>query len=181
MNGHWTLQLKNDGNFEGETPNPTGTVFGDYPEMLSLARSLPEGHLDDFQRSKVRIWADYQAAWDGTARSVAPIYRYNSARTYSLVTNGEAAERGPGCTQSWLCRHADAAGVLRRARIGVVQGIRAARSRGHLRVPVWRTAQPWIKFESFNLLNNQKLIAWDTPSRPIRRARSTSSGCRLVT
>ena len=29
-------------------------------------------------------------------------------------------------------------------------------------VPVWRSAQPWIKFESFNVLNNQKLIAWDT-------------------
>ena len=24
INGHWTLQLKNDGNFEGETPNPDG-------------------------------------------------------------------------------------------------------------------------------------------------------------
>ena len=29
-------------------------------------------------------------------------------------------------------------------------------------VPVWRSARPWIKFESFNLLNNQKLISWDT-------------------
>jgi hypothetical protein len=29
-------------------------------------------------------------------------------------------------------------------------------------VPVWRSAQPWIKFEMFNVLNNQKLIAWDT-------------------
>jgi hypothetical protein len=29
-------------------------------------------------------------------------------------------------------------------------------------VPVWRSARPWIKFEAFNLLNNQKLISWDT-------------------
>ena len=29
-------------------------------------------------------------------------------------------------------------------------------------VPVWRSARPWVKFETFNLLNNQKLIAWDT-------------------
>ena len=61
VNGHWTVQLKNDGNFEGESPNPTGSVFGDYPEMLSLARSAPDGRLDDFQRSKVRVWADYRA------------------------------------------------------------------------------------------------------------------------
>ena len=29
-------------------------------------------------------------------------------------------------------------------------------------VPVWHSARPWIKVESFNLLNNQKLISWDT-------------------
>ena len=68
VNGHWTVQLKNDGNFEGETPNPTGSPFGDYPEMLSLARSAPDGRLDDFQRSKVRVWADYVRASAGTAR-----------------------------------------------------------------------------------------------------------------
>ena len=70
--------------------------------MLSLARSAPEGHLDDFQRSKVRVWADYHA---GLGRfgsfTVAPIYRYNSAKTYSLVLNGQPfstmqAARNPG-------------------------------------------------------------------------------------
>jgi hypothetical protein len=28
-------------------------------------------------------------------------------------------------------------------------------------VPVWRSAQPWFKVEIYNLLNNQKQIAWD--------------------
>ena len=84
------MQLKNDGNFEGETPNPTGSVFGDYPEMLSVARSAPDGRLDDFQRSKVRVWADYHAGLGQYGSlTFAPIYRYNSARTYSLVLNGQ--------------------------------------------------------------------------------------------
>ena len=29
-------------------------------------------------------------------------------------------------------------------------------------VPVWRSVSPWVKFEALNLLNNQKLISWDT-------------------
>jgi hypothetical protein len=29
-------------------------------------------------------------------------------------------------------------------------------------VPVWRSAKPWIEFEVLNVLNNDKLIAWDT-------------------
>ena len=163
INGHWTLQLKNDGNFEGETPNPTGSVFGDYPEMLSLARSAPQGHLDDFQRSKVRLWADYQASLGRYGSfTLAPIYRYNSGKTYSLVLNGQPlsaiqAGRNPGYAGSptqqvyFGDRGSQSFKGFALVDLAVTYG-----------VPVWRSAQPWIKFESFNLLNNQKLIAWDT-------------------
>ena len=163
VNGHWTLQLKNDGNFEGETPNPTGSAFGDYPEMLSLARSAPEGRLDDFQRHKIRLWADYRADLGqfGTF-TIAPIYRYNSARTYSLVLNGQPL------TASQVANNPGYAGTPTQQ---VFFGERGAQSfEGFAMVdlavtyavPVWRSAQPWIKFEMFNALNNQKLIAWDT-------------------
>jgi hypothetical protein len=163
INGHWTMQLKNDGNFEGETPNPTGSVFGDYPEMLSLARSAPDGRLDDFQRSKVRLWADYRAELGQFGSfTVAPIYRYNSAKTYSLALNGQAlstiqASRNPGYagtpTQQVFFgeRGSQSFKGLALVDLAVTYG-----------VPVWKSAQPWIKFEMFNVLNNQKLIAWDT-------------------
>jgi hypothetical protein len=163
INGHWTLQLKNDGNFEGETPNPAGSVYGDYPEMLSLARSAPEGHLDDFQRSKVRLWADYRAEIGRYGSfTFAPIYRYNSARTYSLVANGVAmsmvqAARNPGYagnpTQQVFFgeRGSQSFKGFAMVDLAVTYG-----------VPVWRSAQPWIKFQMFNVMNNQKLIAWDT-------------------
>ncbi len=167
LNGHWTLQLKNDGNFEGETPNPTGTVFGDYPEMLSLARSLPDGHLDDFQRSKVRIWADYQAGLGQYGSlSVAPIFRYNSARTYSLVSNGV------GLTSVQLARNPGYAGVPTQQVFYDDRGSESFKGFALVdlavtySVPVWKTAQPWIKFQAFNLLNNQTLIAWDTTVAP---------------
>jgi hypothetical protein len=32
-------------------------------------------------------------------------------------------------------------------------------------VPVFRTLRPWVKFDVYNLLNNQKLIAWSTAIR----------------
>ena len=167
VNGHWTLQLKNNGNFEGETPSPTGSTYGDYPEMLSLTRSAPDGHLDDFQRSKVRVWADYHAALGrfGTM-TLAPIYRYSSARTYSLIANGV------GLTPVQLALNPGYAGSPTQQ---VFFGERGSQSfKGYALVdlaltygvPVWRSAQPWIKFEMFNVLNNQKLIAWDTTITP---------------
>ena len=167
VNGHWTLQFKNNGNFEGESPSPAGSAYGDYPEMLSVARSAPDGHLDDFQRSKVRVWADYHATFGQYGSlTLAPIYRYNSARTYSLVANGV------GLTAVQMARNPGYAGSPTQQ---VFFGDRGSQSfKGYALVdlaltygvPVWRSAQPWIKFEMFNVLNNQKLIAWDTTVTP---------------
>jgi hypothetical protein len=167
VNGHWTLQLKNNGNFEGETPAPAGSTFGDYPEMLSVARSAPDGHLDDFQRSKVRVWADYQASLGQFGSlTLAPIYRYSSARTYSLIANGV------GLTPTQLAHNPGYAGSPTQQ---VFFGERGSQSfKGYAlvdlaltyAVPVWRSAQPWVKFQMFNVLNNQKLIAWDTTIAP---------------
>lgn len=163
VNGHATVQLKNNGNFEGENPSPNGSTFGDYPELLSLSRSAPDGRLDDFQRGKVRVWADYHATLGPYGSlNLTPIYRYNSPRTYSLVVNGQPltaiqASRNPGYagtpTQQIFFgdRGSQAFESFALVDLAVTYG-----------VPVWRSAQPWIKFEVFNLLNNQKLIAWDT-------------------
>ncbi len=163
VNAHWTVQLKNDGNFEGESPNPTGSAFGDYPEMLSIARSAPLGRLDDFQRNKVRVWADYITPLGSFGSlNIAPIYRYNSARTYSLVLNGQPlsavqAARNPGYagTPTQQIFFGDRGSQS-------FEGFALVDLAVTYSVPVWRSAQPWIKFETFNLLNNQKLVAWDT-------------------
>lgn len=49
-NAAWTVQLENDGNFEGEFANQpaVSSVVGDYPEAFNERRSFPIGRLDDF-------------------------------------------------------------------------------------------------------------------------------------
>ena len=104
LNGHWTVQLENDGTFEGESSSGPAqpSLIGDYPEIYVASRNFPDGRLDDFQRNKVRVWATYQL---GLGRfgslDVAPLYRYNSGRTYSLVAAGvplspQQIARNPG-------------------------------------------------------------------------------------
>jgi hypothetical protein len=59
--GQYTLQLQNDGNYEGEGTNTPGSTsqLGNYPEILTPARSFPDGRLQDFQRSRVNAWTVY--------------------------------------------------------------------------------------------------------------------------
>ena len=51
VEGHWTVQIKNHGNFEGEAGNQPGnpSVFGDYPEMYTEAQHFPYGRLDELE------------------------------------------------------------------------------------------------------------------------------------
>ncbi len=169
--GHWTLQLKNDGNYEGEAANSpgVGTLLGDYPELLVEARNFPMGRLDDYQQHKVRVWSTYQL---GAGRfgsfDITPMWRYNSALTYSLTAAsvplsavqrarnpGYARLPGSGTNGSQTLFFGDR-GSEELAGYGLADlGVT-------YQVPVWKTLKPWVKVEVLNALGNDKLIGWDT-------------------
>jgi hypothetical protein len=168
---HWTLQLKNDGNFEGESINAPGSpsVLGDYPEILVAARNFPMGRLDDYQRHKVRAWSTYMVNLGRFGSfDVTPMWRYNSALTYSLAANsvplstvqrarnpGYARLPGSGANGSQTLFFSER-GSEEFAGYGLVDlGVT-------YQVPVWRSLKPWLKLEVLNVMDNNKLIAWDT-------------------
>ncbi|MDP2389034.1 MAG: TonB-dependent receptor [Acidobacteriota bacterium] len=169
--GHWTGQLKNEGNFEGEAANQPGaaSVLGDYPQILVEGRNFPTGRLDDYQGHKVRVWSNYQL---GLGRfgsvDITPLWRYNSALTYSLAAAsvplsavqrsrnpGYARLPGSGANGSQTLFFGGR-GSQEFAGYGLVDlGVT-------YQVPVWKTLRPWLKLEVLNALNNDKLIGWDT-------------------
>jgi hypothetical protein len=165
VSGQWTVQLHNNGNFEGESANNPAvpSVIADYPEIYVASRDFPMGRLDDFQRSKVRMWATYGLNLGRAGRlDLAPMFRYNSAKTFSYVApvamsaaqlaNNPGYARTP--TSQTLYFGARGAGSF--AGYGLVD-LASTYS-----IPVWRTMAPWLKVEVLNALNNQKLISWDT-------------------
>lgn len=169
--GQWTLQLKNDGNYEGEATNQPGigSVLGDYPELLSEVRNFPTGRLDDYQQHKVRVWSNYQIEMGRFGSvDVTPLWRYNSATTYSLAANsvpltavqrarnpGYARLPGSGANGSQVLFF-DERGSEEFAGYGLIDlGLT-------YQVPVVKSLRPWVKVEVLNVLNNDKLIGWDT-------------------
>jgi hypothetical protein len=168
LNGNYTVQLQNDGNYEGEGTNTPGatSIIGDYPEAFSESRHFPEGRLQNFQRHKLRAWAIYDLSM-GRAGDVAVsgLWRVDSGLSYSHAIRNVA----PTATQRAL---AAAAGYVDQPGVAnVFYGERGAEEfagyglldfSAHYNVPVFKSLRPWIKADIFNLFNNQKLIAWDT-------------------
>jgi hypothetical protein len=172
VNGAWTLQLKNDGNYEGESSGQiVASPIGDYPEIFSEAFNFPAGHLSSFQRSKVDVWGIYDMSWGrfGNA-TVSALWRYNSARVYSLAAKisgvltatqaaALAAAGYPDAPQSQTVFY-DEPGSERFAGYAVVD------TSLNWELPLHKTLRPWVKIDVFNLLNDQKLINWNTSIKP---------------
>jgi hypothetical protein len=173
VQGHWTVQLKQDGNFEGEAANQPGNteLFFNYPEILDETRYFPSGHLNEYQRHKVRIWTTYNQGL-GRLGSVdfSPIWRINSGLTYSLA----AANVAHSAVQ--LARNP---GYLRTAGGGQsatlffdergsesFKGFALVDLAMNYGIPVWKELRPWVQVQIYNLLNNQKQIQWDTTVTP---------------
>lgn len=168
VGGNWTVQLENDGTFEGEGRNTpaVSSLVGDYPEILVADRNFPTGHLPGFQRHKVRVWGVYTLGLGRVGSlDVAPLYRYNSGLTYSLT----AASVPLSAYQ--LARNPGYARLPGGGRQTIFFGERGSQvfEAYHVMdlgvtyaIPVWREIEPWLKVEVLNVLNNQTLISWDT-------------------
>jgi hypothetical protein len=165
--GNWTVQLKNEGDFEGEASNQPGnpTLFGDYPEVFSPERNFPIGRFDDFQRNKVRLWGIYNLSLGRFGGlDLSALWKYNSGLAYSLFATGvpltaEQQARDPGYANEpnggsqnlfFGERGIETFSGYALVDIGVSYGI-----------PVWGRVRPYVKFELLNAFNNQKLIGFD--------------------
>ncbi|MGE3704129.1 MAG: carboxypeptidase regulatory-like domain-containing protein [Vicinamibacterales bacterium] len=167
--GDYTIQLANDGNFEGEGANTPaiGSFVGDYPEMLVADRTFPMGRLDDFQRHRLRIWGAYNLSSKRFgALDVAPVWRVNSGRAYSLAATGVPL------TAVQAANNPGYAGVPTQTLFFGERGSQFFKGYGlfdvalNYGIPVWRSVSPWVKLEVLNVLNNQKQISWDTTVAP---------------
>ena len=172
LDGSWTVQLSNEGNFEGEgtnTPGSTSSAF-DWPEVTPANRYFPYGRLNDFQKHKVRLWGIYNLdlGWAGRL-DLGGMWRYDSGLTYSLASGGVLL------TPQQEMILADLGYASMPSSRGIYYSGRGTEDfDGYTRLdlsaqwelPIWREARPWLKFEMYNVLNNDKLLTWDTTVDP---------------
>jgi hypothetical protein len=169
VSGHWTLQLQNEGDFEGEAASQPGisSVFGDYPEVFPKERYYPTGRFDDYQRHKLRIWGVYNRELGRFgAVDLSAMWKYNSGLTYTLF----AANYALTAQQRAIATAAGYANAPNGGAANLFFGERGSQDFAgyalvdlgvNYQIPVWRTVRPYFKVEVLNALNNQKLLTHD--------------------
>ena len=180
----WTYQLKNDGNFQGENANQPGisSAFGDYPGANGLPsiyqadRNYPIGKLYDYQQTKLRLWSSYTLDMHKGGRlSLSGLLRVDSGLTYSLVAAGQSitAIQSDLLSQEGYPDAPSSQSVFFGARGSQsFKGYALLDASLNYDIPIIQSLRPWVKFDVYNLFNNQTLTSWNTtvkqdPASPV--------------
>lgn len=183
VSGNYTLQIKNDGNFEGEAGNQPGnySIIGDRPEFYNAARHYPDGHLPfGYQKHRVRAFSTYDVGFGRASRaSLGVLYRYDSPQVFSYsaanvpITATQRA-RNPGyanlpTTQTLFFGERGS---------GEFESEHLVDFALNYELPVWKTARPWFKAEVRNAFNKQPLIGFNTTISPDANSPADDLGLR---
>lgn len=170
VNGSWTIQLENDGNYEGEEPFEPArpSRIGDFPEAFAADRNFPEGRLRTFQRHRARAWAIYRTDFEQHgALSVSGLWRIESGRPYSLVAVNEPLT---DIQLDLLADYANQPGVqdiyFGERGSGTFPGHALFDVSANYAIPLFRELGPWVKVDLFNLFDNDTRIGFDTTVVP---------------
>ena len=178
INGHYTVQLQNDGNYEGEGSNLPGstTWIGDFPEIFIEPRYYPDGRLQNFQRNRFRLWTIYSMDMGaGGDLAFSGLWRVEGPRAYSLAARNQgltATQRTILAANGYTDEPA-AAHIFFNDERGTEQfpGYGLLDLSVNYNIPVFKSLRPWIKVDLYNALDNRKLIAFDTTVQPEQRWR----------
>jgi hypothetical protein len=163
VDGNYTHQFKNNGNYEGEAGQaiPTSS-FGVRTEMQS-PREIATGRLAQFEADRVRLWTTYNLDLRRAGNlSAAVLYRYDSPLTFSysasVARSAASKALNPGYKNAGntvtLFFGDRGAGQFNPSSIFDVSL--------QYSIPVASRVTPWIKADVQNVLSSNTQIGWNT-------------------
>jgi hypothetical protein len=163
VEGNYTNQLKNEGNYEGEGGQSIGaTPFGNRPETQS-PRVNPSGRLSQYQEHKLRLWSIYNFHL-GRAGDLGAgvIYRYDSPLTFSFSTSVPLSAAQRAANPGYQSLPTAQTLFFGDRGIGTFDATSLFDLTLTYSLPVFKSIEPWIKFDVTNVLNDDTVIKHNT-------------------
>ena len=163
VEGNWTHQFKNDGNYEGESGQGIGTSpYGDRPEMQS-PRELPMGHLAQYEADRVRLWTTYNFDFHRAGNLTAGLlYRYDSPLTFSYTASVPRSAVSNSLNPGYQSADPNVTIFFGQRGAGKFNATSLFDLSLQYGFPVFGRVTPWLKVDVRNLFNANTLLTWNT-------------------
>jgi hypothetical protein len=162
VEGNWTHQIKNDGNYEGEAGQALPTsAYGVRPEMQS-PRELPIGHLLQYEANKIRLWTTYNFDFHRAGNlTTALIYKYDSPLTFSYSASVARSAISKAANPGYKNAGSSVTIFFGDRGIGQFNSSSIFDASVQYSIPISRVT-PWVKVDIQNVTNDSTQIAWNT-------------------
>ncbi len=169
LNGHWTWEIENDGNYVGENfGNPyAASPIGDYAEIFVADRNFPTGPLPSHLEHKLRIWSHYAVELGRPGDlDLTLLFRYDSPRTYSHTSFApifpQQIARDPGYAAPPFFQQIFFGGRGSQE----FDDLSVFDFAGIYRIGIWQSLEPWIKLQVRNIFHSTPKRTFDTQIVP---------------
>ncbi len=171
VEGHWTHQFSNDGDYEGESGQSFGASnFGDFPEFLDR-RNFPLGRLDEFMEDKIRIWARYNLDFGRAGNlSTSLLWNYESGGVFSFSDRQRLTPQQLALDPGYAALPTQVTLFFGERGSQDFEDWNTFDLSLNYDIPVFRGLDVYLKGEVFNILNEDKQIFWDTDISPVTAA-----------
>ena len=162
VEGNWTHQFKNNGNYEGESGQsiPT-TVIGDRPEMQD-PREFTTGRLAQFEADRARLWTTYTLNMGRFGNlSSGLLYRYDSPLTFSYTASIARSAQSKALNPGYHNAPTSVTLFFGDRGAGEFNATSLFDASVQYSYPIARVT-PWIKFDVRNVFNDHTLVAYNT-------------------
>ena len=162
MEGNWTHQFKNNGNYEGEGGQALGTsAVGDRPEIQD-PREIATGRLAQFEANRLRAWTTYGLNFGRYGGlSAGLLWRYDSPLTFSYTAVSSRTAQSKALNPGYHNQSNSVTLFYGDRGAGQFNSSSLFDTSLQYSLPISRVT-PWIKFDVRNVLNSKTLISYNT-------------------
>ncbi|HKB81097.1 MAG TPA: carboxypeptidase regulatory-like domain-containing protein [Thermoanaerobaculia bacterium] len=162
VEGNWTHQFKNDGNYEGEGGQALGTSgVGNYPEMQD-PREIVVGRLSQYESDRIRLWSTYNFDWQRFGGlGVGLLWRYDSPLTFSYTANLARSAASKALNPGYHGVGNSVTMFFGDRGAGQYNATSVFDLSLQYSLPISKVT-PWVKFDVQNALNSKTLLTYNT-------------------
>lgn len=164
VNGNYTYQIRNHGNFVGENTNQPvlRSSIGNQVEFYN-GRNVSFGRLPGFQKHKLRLWSSYN--WDLKRFGnliFGGVLNYDSGLPYSLAATVPITAIQLALDPGYANPPTSQTVYFGERGSQLFDSFYTVDLSVTYEVPVWQKLAPWVKFQVFNVFNDDTAISYNT-------------------
>jgi hypothetical protein len=167
VEGHWTHQFENEGDYEGEAGQSFGSsLHTSFPEIIDQ-RNFAYGRLDEYQEDRIRVWSIYTLGLGRAGDlSTSLLFNYDTGNAFNNSTRFDITDTQAALDPGYASLPTQPTLYFGERGTEVFPDFSSFDFGLLYNLPIYKRLDVFIKADVFNIFNDRKQIGWNNTVLP---------------